>query len=127
MKPTFVAAERYRLLTGPFPSKKGDRFGAFQVKEGRGDLVVIVDDGLHPDDPTEWEHVSVHYRLYNPHRMFTPTWEQMCLIKDIFWSGDEAVVQFHPAHQNYVNHHPYTLHLWKQVNHSWPAPPTILV
>lgn len=37
-----------------------------------------------------WEHVSVS--LSNR----CPTWEEMCMVKDIFWGEDECVIQFHP-------------------------------
>ena len=38
-----------------------------------------------------WEHVSVSYSKK------TPTWDEMCRVKDIFWGEDECVVQYHPA------------------------------
>lgn len=37
-----------------------------------------------------WEHVSVS--LSNR----CPTWEEMCMVKDIFWGEDECVIQFRP-------------------------------
>lgn len=43
-----------------------------------------------------WEHVSVSL----PRRC--PTWDEMCLIKDIFWDEEECVVQFHPPRSQYV-------------------------
>lgn len=55
-----------------------------------------------------WEHVSVSF----PRR--TPTWEEMCKVKDLFWNEDETVVQFHPKKSEYVNIHPYCLHLWRK-------------
>lgn len=56
-----------------------------------------------------------------------PSWEQMCAIKDAFWNDDEVCMQLHPAKKNYVNNHPYCLHIWKPINEKIPLPPTILV
>lgn len=68
-----------------------------------------------------WDHVSVSY----PSR--TPNWEEMCIVKDIFFEKDEMVIQYHPVESEYVNNHPYTLHLWKPQNKEVPSPPSILV
>lgn len=65
-----------------------------------------------------WEHVSVS--LQNR----CPTWDEMCRIKDIFWGEEECVVQFHPPRSEYVNNHPYCLHLWKKIGANWDTPPT---
>lgn len=54
-----------------------------------------------------WDHVSVS----RPNRC--PMWEEMCAIKDMFFYPEERVVQYHPPHSEYVNLHPYCLHLWK--------------
>lgn len=60
-----------------------------------------------------WEHVSIE--LY-ARRL--PTWEEMCLIKDIFWDDEEEVVQIHPKKSHYVNL-TEALHLWRPVNGDW--------
>lgn len=65
-------------------------------------LNVIASDG------EGWEHVSVSLQ----HR--TPTWEEMCFIKSKFWDEQDLVVQFHPPLSEYVNNHPYVLHLWRK-------------
>ena len=64
-----------------------------------------------------WEHVSVSLRNR------CPTWEEMCLVKDIFWMDDECVVQFHPPKNEYINVHPYCLHLWKKIGEKADLPP----
>lgn len=68
-----------------------------------------------------WEHLSVSM----PNK--TPSWDQMCRMKDIFWNDDETCVQFHPKKEDYVNNHPHCLHIWKPVNEKLPIPPSILV
>ena len=69
-----------------------------------------------------WEHVSV---TLNRNR--TPTWDEMCRIKDLFWDKAAEVVQFHPAEAEYVNDHNYCLHLWRSVDHEMRLPDTIMV
>ena len=45
-----------------------------------------------------WEHASI-----SPFRKVTPSWEDMCKLKDIIWKEDEAVIQIHPVKEDYVN------------------------
>ena len=54
-----------------------------------------------------WEHVSVAF----PNRC--PTWDEMCIAKDVFWREDEACYQIHPAKAVYINIHNYCLHIWR--------------
>lgn len=71
-----------------------------------------------------WEHVSMDGR----NRM--PTWDEMCQIKDIFFTEDECCVQYHPPKSEYVNNIPYCLHIWKPIEKfsgALPMPPSILV
>ena len=37
----------------------------------------------------------------------------MCRVKELFWSDTDAVVQYHPPADVYVNTHPFCLHLWR--------------
>lgn len=70
-----------------------------------------------------WEHVSV-----SPYkRRITPSWDDMCKIKDAFWKDDEAVIQIHPAKVDYVNNMPNCLHLWRCTYKDMVLPPSILV
>jgi len=70
-----------------------------------------------------WEHVSIApYK-----RSHTPTWDEMCNLKDMFFHDDETVVQYHPAKSDYVNNMPNCLHLWRPLNEAMPTPPSIMV
>ena len=71
-----------------------------------------------------WEHVSVS--IFS-HENKTPTWGNMCLVKNMFWDEEECVVQYHPPKSEYVNHHPGCLHLWRKIGFDYPTPPAILV
>ena len=68
-----------------------------------------------------WEHVSASLRKR------CPSWEEMCMIKDIFWDDEECVVQYHPPKSKYVNCHPHCLHLWKKIGTEFETPPKIFV
>lgn len=73
-----------------------------------------------------WEHVSVSLfnqrdAKGNPARL--PTWDEMCAVKEMFWTADETVIQFHPAQDKYVNAFD-CLHLWKPP-YSLELPPRI--
>ena len=70
-----------------------------------------------------WEHVSMApYK-----RSHTPTWDEMCRLKDMFFRDDEVVVQYHPAKSAYVNNMPNCLHLWRPLLEAMPVPPSIMV
>lgn len=116
---TFKVPEKYRLLSGPMgsnssfgnngvfliPYKKKLRFNV-QASDGEG-----------------WEHVSV--TIQGAGR--APTWNEMCLIKSLFWGDDDCVVQYHPAKADYVNCHPHCLHLWRPIDLPLPTPNPLMV
>ena len=62
------------------------------------------------------EHVSVSFRDR------IPTWEEMCVVKDVFWTEEEACIQVHPRKSEYVNIHENCLHIWrkKDAPENWP-------
>lgn len=68
-----------------------------------------------------WDHVSVS------HRNRCPSWNEMCEVKDMFFRKDECCVEYHPSEKDYVNVHPYCLHIWKPQNREIPKPPKIFV
>lgn len=91
--------------------------GCFKVfVNGRSFFVVASSGG-------GWEHVSVS--PCNQKRC--PTWEEMCAIKDMFFEPEEVAVQYHPRHSEYVNMHPYCLHIWRPIGVEMPTPPSIFV
>lgn len=122
------APNKYRLRSGASGSDDSlGNNGAFFVSNGVGKapLKVIASDGLLvPGEAPElfgWEHVSVSL----PDRC--PTWAEMCRIKELFWDDEDIVIQFHPPRSQYVNNHPYCLHLWRPLRTAIPLPPSILV
>jgi hypothetical protein len=111
-----VKAERYRVREGLMASDASyGNNGAFLVPVGRAVLAVVV------SDEDGWDHVSVSL----PSRC--PTWEEMCAVKELFFRDDEAAVEYHPPKADYVNHHPYCLHLWRPQGQELPLPPAWMV
>lgn len=101
-------------------TKPGEMQGLFEVVGPLGVWVRMISSG--PDHEYGWEHVSVTVKSKR-----CPTWEEMCWVKNLFWGEDEAVMQLHPRASEYVNEHPYCLHLWRPLNAWIPEPPSILV
>lgn len=128
MKKTIKRLEKYRIRSGSLASSEKDgRNGAFMVPYKSTGIVlrVIASDGsdwiASGLTPPAWEHVSVS--LVDR----APTWDEMCFCKGLFWDEGETVVQFHPAASEYVNYHPYALHLWKPKGGVIQLPPSICV
>lgn len=65
-----------------------------------------------------WEHVSVSIATEKR----TPTWEEMCYIKSMFWDDEDPVMQLHPPRSQWVSNHPYCLHLWRPLRTDIPLP-----
>jgi hypothetical protein len=115
---------RWRVTYGDWASSpEHGNNGAFRVPSPNGvELRIIASDGTHPDAEF-WEHVSVS--VAGAKRC--PNWPEMCFAKQLFWDDGETVIQFHPAKADYVNHHPFTLHLWRHRSGMQLMPPFHLV
>src|SRR6185369_18045055 len=114
MKKEWHHLDKYRGQEPPYTSPKGATFGAFQLSQSGRLLRIIATDGCPNSGETgEWEHVSIH--AFDPifKKEMTPTWDQMCFVKSLFWEPNETVIQYHPAESDYVNTHPHVLHLWR--------------
>ncbi len=94
-----------------------------EYRKGKVKVNQNIDEALHFifSKGLEWEHLSVSTPVK------TPTWEQMCKMKEIFWGDDEVCMELHPKKEEYVNMHPYCLHIWKPIGVEIPTPPSILV
>lgn len=112
----FRVPEHYRI--SQHSSSLDGNNGAFMIpgRTPKDQLFVIASDGA------GWEHVSVSKRYS------CPTWDEMCVIKALFWDDPEDyAIQFHPPRSEYVNNHPYCLHLWRPVDQPVPLPGAHLV
>ena len=119
----FHVPEQYRITDGQMASDKSyGNNGAFRIPVSGFkflNMFIIASDGM------DWEHVSIH--LSDGIMGSTPTWDDMCKIKDMFWDEEDCVVQYHPPKSKYVNVHKHTLHLWRPMNRVIPLPPSKLI
>lgn len=112
----FQVPEQFRVSHPIMGGTKADgNNGLFVIPFESYELQVIASDG------GNWEHVSVSMKNR------TPSWKQMCFIKDLFWGEDDTVIQYHPAKSEYVNNHEHCLHLWRPLKEKLPTPPSIFV
>ena len=122
MRATFPPeVERARIIkggNGPWTSNPGDDFGAFFFRRESIRIKVIASSG---SEEIPWDHVSVS----TEHRC--PTWAEMAWIKSLFFDDEEIAVEYHPPKSQYVNYHPYCLHLWRPHGEALPLPPMIAV
>jgi len=95
--------------------------GYFMFEKNGINFNVISSDGM------GWEHVSVGIQNSWINKPRCPTWEEMCMVKDLFWDKEVCVIQYHPPKSEYVNNHPYVLHLWRPIGVSIPMPNSIMV
>ena len=122
----WLIIEPYRIQIPEFmTTKTGDPFGAFVIPYKNQVLRCIACAGSvakkEQGSKYGWDHVSVSTSKR------CPTWDEMNYIKDLFFSPNETVVQFHPAVSEYVNLHVYTLHLWRPLFAKIPLPPKDMV
>lgn len=114
---SFHVPEKFRITAGRIASTSADgNNGAFQLRLKHGQTAFAI-----ASDGAGWEHVSVS----RTDRCLT--WEEMCQVKAMFWCEDDCVLQFHPPKSEYVNNHPYCLHLWRPIGVAVPMPDAALV
>lgn len=117
--------EKFRIQDPRFPFHQNAEscpdFGMFLLppKIGNRLIVTVASCGM------KWEHVSVSIR--QGRKPLTPTWEEMCWVKQHFWDEEDCVVEFHPPRSQYVNNHPNVLHMWRPTDQTFPTPPSICV
>jgi len=127
--PPDILEKGRRLQTGTDRGFTGEMCGRFLVLN-RIDPTTYI--SIISGDGKDWqslglpmpafEHVSCQIHVPgNGYR--TPTWDEMCFVKDLFWDDDECVLQYHPPKSSYVNITKNVLHLWKPVDFSIPLPP----
>lgn len=119
---SFHVPEKHRIKSGPYGSDASfGNNGAFFIPAmlvgARGAPVTVI-----ASDEFGWDHVSASF----PNRC--PSWEEMCALVAIFWDAEDAVMQLHPPRSEWINNHPYCLHLWRPTGgEAIPLPPSLLV
>lgn len=123
MKHNNKEIEKYRTVHPLYGLNMGEgNNGFFVIPFECFELCVISSDEI------GYDHVSVSLK----HR--TPNWKEMCFIKDLFFEGEETVLQIHPPKSKYVNISKTCLHLWRKQptetegeNGGFAIPPRIMV
>ena len=118
----FKAKEEARVKNGQMgTTAEAGNNGLFLLKYKGQHIWCIISDN------DEWEHVSVTVNYPGRPVKRPPTWEIMSVVKSVFWEEEAAVFQFHPPKSEYVNYHPFCLHLWRPANGEIRRPPKKLV
>ena len=117
--PDFRLLNLFRVTDGPYATTPEDGFnGMFRIRPRHRRLLCLASDGM------DWKHVSVSIP---GHPEETPTWNEMCMVKDLFFDPEEVAVQYHPPRSQWVNHHPGCLHLFSPTDQEMPQPPHWMV
>ena len=113
----FKVPNQFRIRRGQWATSDDCLdYGAFILKLKHSQIlqaIACADEG--------WEHVSVSREDR------CPTWEEMCQVKALFWDPEDTVIEYHPPASEYVNNHPYCLHLWRPTKVEIPRPPSNMV
>lgn len=75
---------------------------AYSHTDGRSVLASITTES----DGRQWLHVSVSRR----NRL--PSWEELREVKELFVGRERVALQVLPRTSEYINVHPFVLHLW---------------
>lgn len=131
-----IFPEQFRIQPGePYNSPPGAGFGYFLVPPQKlsktstsRTLKVIAADGWAENSAgvlanTGWAHASVTLLR----GLQCPTWDEMCLVRKLFWEPGACVIQYHPPASENISLHPGCLHLWQSTHHPIPMPPSIMV
>lgn len=114
--------EQYREQNGRFGTTEAVGFNGAFLLPRRVAKAIFQNKGRYYQclisDGMGWAHVSVSI----PSDRRCPTWEEMCYIKSVFFEDTDCVVQYHPSKDQYVNNHPYCLHLWQSLDVQFPTP-----
>ncbi len=105
-----------RAVMDHYGSTGDSTCGVFKLRPGHGLTLRIV-----ASIDNNWEHVSVSTEGR------CPTWEEMHMVKRMFFADEETVMQLHPPESVYLNVHPFCLHLWRPVGQEIPRPPAWMV
>lgn len=116
MKTLNPKIEQYRYKVGKLASDSSYGNNGFFVIPFKNDQLRVI-----ASDSRGWDHVSVSCSDR------CPTWEEMCFVKDLFFTEEETVIQYHPPKSVYINYHPFVLHLWRSHEYNVPLPPRELI
>jgi len=103
------SADNFKLL------EQSNDGGSFALNFKNNLVVIVASFG------GGWDHVSVSMKNR------CPTWVEMCFVKNLFFYENEIVIQYHPAKKDYINIHPFCLHLWRKQDAIIEIPPIWMI
>lgn len=98
--------------------------GAFVIDRHKNGefFLLVVSNGM------GFDHVSVTlHRKNGADIKRCPSFGEMQMIKEKIFEDDEIVFQLHPREEDYINTHPFCLHLWRPNNCEMNIPPLYAV
>ena len=122
----FKAPEKYRWKDHPIaPSSEIDGSNGFflipHFRINNYEFRCLMSNGA------GWEHCSITVARIGKPADRTPTWAEMCWLKDLFWDKADCVMQLHPPESEHISTHNFCLHLWRPINEKIPTPTSIMV
>lgn len=113
MKPLSQIIQHPRVSVIEADANEG---GAFLVRRNSGKpLRVIASWQL------DWDHVSVSLATK------TPTYQDMKMVRRIFFKDDEWALEYHPPPKDYISVNDNVLHMWRPQSGTIPTPPKYMV
>lgn len=100
LRPIILPAGWFQLESPVFDTE------AYYWKRNRVKVLI----GPESHNKETWVHVS----LSKPNKL--PTWAEVREVKNIFIGRKEKAIMILPCDDEYVNIHPYCLHLWCNLN-----------
>ena len=104
-KPPYNLPQNWRLIE--------QRFDGASYRS-RTKLAVIISCCIEADDK-HWVHLSIS------HRDRLPTWSELVSAKELFLGKEALAIQVFPPRSQWVNDHPYCLHLYQCLDET-PVP-----
>ena len=123
---TRITARMYGFRSARLTDASFGNNGMFFIqasRKNRGLVIIASDDGA---EGNRWEHVSVR-AVSNKGGDAIPNWEEMCIVKELFWDTEDACVQYHPRESEYVTANRFVLHIWRPRDTTLPEPPYWMV
>ena len=93
-----------RVLPGTWKQIEAPFYGTEAYVHQSGLAVIVSID--QSASSSEWLHVSCSRRGR------LPSWEDLKMVKAVFVGPDKEAFQVLPPDAEYINDHPFTLHLW---------------
>lgn len=110
--------EQFRIRKGPAASEPESKVGTFVLPTRWGTLLEC---HLHAPPGAPWERVGVLTKKKRGGYR-EPSWDEMKLVKAVFFRDDETVLQFHPPEDEKLKLPYPILFLWRPTKVEAPRP-----